>query len=176
MSQYIITIVPVLDGGVADPVPQTMVRVETDGDRLTVKELTMRAPDGAGLVGGELPTVDFELLLRAFAGRTPGTAIASPRATAALRPGRGRRPAVRHDDDAARQGETRRQSAARNGKTPVLKAGRAYRRAPEPTALEKVYAQTGTIAGVAAHFDVPVHTAQGWISRLRRNTGVTEAH
>jgi hypothetical protein len=31
-----------------------------------------------------------------------------------------------------------------------------------------VYAQTGTITGVAEHYSVPRHTAAGWASRLRR--------
>ena len=56
-----------------------------------------------------------------------------------------------------------------NGVKPSY-GGRAYRRAPGIEELEAAYAETGTIAGVAEHFDVPVHTAQGWISRLRRKT------
>lgn len=161
MSQYIITIVPVVEDG-AVPVPQTMVRVETDGGRLAVKELTMRAPEGAGLVSGELPPVDFELLLRAFGGKPPGRRTVK---AGGAEPGAAR---ATGKNTLSGRGKGRKGNVARTDKGP-LKAGRAYRRAPDAGALEEVYGQTGTIAGVAAHFGVPVHTAQGWITRLRRN-------
>ncbi|HKS98927.1 MAG TPA: hypothetical protein VJT31_05290, partial [Rugosimonospora sp.] len=81
-----------------------------------------------------------------------------PEAPAA--PGRGRTPANR-----GRAAAPRRSSVAKNDH---LESGRAYRKAPELPELEAVYLETGTIAGVAEHFDVPVHTAQGWITRMRR--------
>ncbi|PZF97265.1 hypothetical protein C1I99_15935 [Micromonospora deserti] len=44
--------------------------------------------------------------------------------------------------------------------------GRAYRRSPGD--LESVYQQAGSVAAVADHYNVPRHTAQGWIRTLRR--------
>ncbi|MFI7208074.1 hypothetical protein [Micromonospora aurantiaca (nom. illeg.)] len=44
--------------------------------------------------------------------------------------------------------------------------GRVYRRSPSD--LESVYQQAGSVAAVADHYDVPRHTAQGWIRTLRR--------
>ncbi|PZG01627.1 hypothetical protein C1I99_06290 [Micromonospora deserti] len=44
--------------------------------------------------------------------------------------------------------------------------GRVYRRSPDD--LESVYQQAGSVAAVADHYDVPRHTAQGWIRTLRR--------
>ncbi|MFI6267222.1 hypothetical protein [Micromonospora sp. NPDC051006] len=44
--------------------------------------------------------------------------------------------------------------------------GRVYRRSPGD--LESVYQQAGSVAAVADHYDVPRHTAQGWIRTLRR--------
>ncbi|SIM46115.1 hypothetical protein SAMN04489832_0093 [Micromonospora cremea] len=44
--------------------------------------------------------------------------------------------------------------------------GRVYRRSPAD--LEAVYQQAGSVAAVADHYDVPRHTAQGWIRTLRR--------
>lgn len=45
-------------------------------------------------------------------------------------------------------------------------AGRAYRRAPED--LESIFQQAGSASAVADYYDVPRHTAQGWIRTLRR--------
>ncbi|TYC20825.1 hypothetical protein FXF52_29265 [Micromonospora sp. MP36] len=43
--------------------------------------------------------------------------------------------------------------------------GRVYRRSPDD--LESVYQQAGSAAAVADHYNVPRHTAQGWIRTLR---------
>ncbi|MFI5834149.1 hypothetical protein ACIA5A_10780 [Micromonospora sp. NPDC051300] len=172
MSQYIITIVPVEDDGeeITGPVAQTVVRLDTGDGHPVVRELTVRAPQSAGLTG-ELPYVDFDALLRAFvppqdrergrdagSGDRPGPGVgpvpaAVPVTTAVASGPPPPRPARR---------------AAEPERLSRLKSGRAYRRAPDPADLEAVYEQVGTISRVAEHFDVPVHTAQGWISRLRR--------
>ncbi|TDB76292.1 hypothetical protein [Micromonospora sp. KC723] len=47
--------------------------------------------------------------------------------------------------------------------------GRVYRRSPDD--LESVYQQAGSVAAVADHYNVPRHTAQGWIRTLRRRQG-----
>jgi transposase len=36
-----------------------------------------------------------------------------------------------------------------------------------PTDLAEVYQRLGGVTAVAEHYDVPRHTAQGWIGRLR---------
>ncbi|SCG39338.1 hypothetical protein [Micromonospora humi] len=174
MSQYIITIVPVEDDGeqITGPVAQTVVRLDTGDGHPVVRELTVRAPQSAGLTG-ELPYVDFDALLRAFVppqdrergrsagsggrpeqgvGPVPAATAVTPAAAPPAPPRPARRPA-----------EPERLSR--------LKSGRAYRRAPDAADLEAIYEQVGTISRVAEHFDVPVHTAQGWISRLRRKHG-----
>ncbi len=156
MSEYIITVVPVTDDGSVARVAQTTVRVETDGYATTVKELVVRAPDGAGLASGDLRRIDFELLLRAL---QPSGAPRSRRPAPAPEPADGPASAP-----APRRGGVARVSRAAEH----LQAGRAYRRAPDLDELEEVYLRVGTIAGVAAHFEVPVHTAQGWITRMRR--------
>ena len=43
--------------------------------------------------------------------------------------------------------------------------GRVYRRTPDD--LAAVFEQTGTVAGIAEHYQVPRYTAQGWVGRLR---------
>jgi hypothetical protein len=52
--------------------------------------------------------------------------------------------------------------------TATLSGERAYRRMPEVAALREAYEQTRTITGLAVYFGVPRHTAQGWVTRLRR--------
>jgi hypothetical protein len=44
--------------------------------------------------------------------------------------------------------------------------GRAYRRMPED--IIEAFREAGSVSGVAAHYGVPRHTAQGWIGRLRK--------
>ncbi|WP_200215451.1 hypothetical protein [Micromonospora coerulea] len=44
--------------------------------------------------------------------------------------------------------------------------GRVYRRSPAD--LEAVYQQAASVTAVADHYNVPRHTAQGWIRTLRR--------
>ncbi|MFG1952490.1 hypothetical protein [Micromonospora sp. NPDC048830] len=63
-------------------------------------------------------------------------------------------------------------TAARKATTQTAKGeaatatGRVYRRSPSD--LESVYQQAGSVAAVADHYNVPRHTAQGWIRTLRR--------
>jgi hypothetical protein len=174
MNQYIITIVPVVDDGVPGAVSQTMVRIELDGGKPTVRELTMRAPDGEGLVAGPMPYVNFELLLRAFIppdeGDVPTSEVVASIATPAATRPTPRRAATTVE-------RTRRAPGAEprsNAQNSHLQTGRVYRKAPSLADLETVYTETGTISGVAEHFDVPVHTAQGWVTRMRRkNSSVT---
>jgi hypothetical protein len=59
---------------------------------------------------------------------------------------------------------SRRVSAAA---APAAAGTRAYRRMPDPEQVMDAYRQTGTIGGVAEHFNVPRHTVAGWARRLR---------
>jgi hypothetical protein len=177
MSQYVITIIPV--GGDDDfdgPVWQAIVRIDAESGRTSVKELTIRAADGGSLSEHEIPHVDVSMLVRAFdpagASDVPVSSSAA-KLSAARAAAKPRRTATRQS---ARGSSVQRTVSREAAKANRLNAGRAYRRAPSAEELEGVYAQTGTIAGVAAHFDVPVHTAQGWISRLRRNNAELTGH
>jgi hypothetical protein len=40
-----------------------------------------------------------------------------------------------------------------------------YRRMPDD--LAAVFEKAGTVAAIAEHYQVPRHTAQGWVGRLR---------
>ena len=175
MNEYIVTIVPVVNDSFASPAVQTRVRVELEGGHPAVKEVVIQPIEGAEMRGGELPYVNLELLLSAFipgatdprlgpraASATPPTVTTAAAPAVAVRgkdPAGEPVPAVR-----SRKSWISRSSVAATR----IQAGRAYRRAPQDDELQAVYRDTGTIAGVAGHFGVPAHTAQGWISRLRR--------
>lgn len=60
---------------------------------------------------------------------------------------------------ASRRGAAKKATATPEG------VSRVYRRAPDDLAV--VLAQVGTARAVAEHYDVPRHTAQGWLRRLR---------
>jgi hypothetical protein len=167
MSQYIITIVPVVDDTFTGPPTQTMVRVEMESGRPSVMELTVRAAEGTSLGHGKVPQVDFEMLMRAFlpASVEPDEE-AQPEAVPTATRTRSGNSGGRTRKTTSRRGT----SSANSDKISSLRRGRVYRRAPDTAELEAAYLETGSITGVAKHFGVPVHTAQGWISRMRRKS------
>jgi hypothetical protein len=173
MSEYIVTIVPVIDDEFAGPATQTIVRIDTQAGRPAVKEFTVRAPEGSGLVTSELSYLDIESLLRAF--EPCAAADAAPRVDTAAEPEAGSAGSRRSvQPKAAAPTSARRAAAAgRAAADGGVPPSRAYRRAPDPAELEAAYAEAGSISGLAAHFDVPVHTAQGWITRARRKKALS---
>jgi hypothetical protein len=177
MSEYIVTIVPVIDDEFAGPATQTIVRIDTQAGRPAVKEFTVRAPEGSGLVTSELSYLDIESLLRAF--EPCAAADAAPRVDTAAEPepepeagSAGSRRSVQ-PKGAAPTSARRAAAAGRAASDGGVPPSRAYRRAPDPAELEAAYAEAGSISGLAAHFDVPVHTAQGWITRARRKKALS---
>lgn len=150
MAQYIVTITPVAGNG-GDPEDEgslTTMRVIAEDGHAYVKELTVRVADNARVGPGEVIQVDLDILLQAFAvGQHEGL----------------RRHASRPQLPAQSAGVPPRRLAPSRGK-----ADRAYRRMPDPAEVKAAYLATRTITGVAEHYGVPTHTAQGWISRLRR--------
>jgi hypothetical protein len=177
MAQYVVNIAPVPDAtNETDPIPKATVHIDVEDEQVLVRELTIRAPQGAGLATAELPYVDFELLLKAFARPTAAKRSAKSPHTPAHAAEKAseeqkEKPAaagIGEDRKATAAGKRTARSAGAPRPRPGPGPGRAYRRAPAPEVLVAAYEQTGSIAGVAAKFDVPVHTAQGWISRLRQ--------
>lgn len=175
MSAYTITITP--DNGEH---ASTTVRVDVDAAAARITELTIRAGEGGGLSARQLPAVDLELLMRAIAPATLGTALApsttdgvSDDAPApASRPRRGRAkataPRAREAVKATTGGRRgRRAKATADGGRAAKRTGqRAYRRMPDD--VVDVFRDSGSVTALAAHYGVPRHTAQGWVGRLRR--------
>jgi transposase-like protein len=40
-----------------------------------------------------------------------------------------------------------------------------------PEDLAQVYAEIGSVTALARHYGVPRHTAQGWVGRMRSQSG-----
>jgi hypothetical protein len=141
---------------------QTTVSVDVEGGTTRITELSVKAPAGAGLSGQQLASVDYELLLRAILPATGAAAGGgSRRASRAADGRRGRRSGTGE----GKAGAARRRSRAGRAESGGAATGRVYRRMPEDIA--EVYAQTQSVTAVARHYDVPRHTAQGWMNRLR---------
>ena len=188
MSKYIITITP-------DPPEagtETTVRVDLSSGRPLVQELLVRSGNVRGLDSGDVPDIDFGMLVRAVAGgasvRPAETGPAAPveaAAPTAVPPRRQRskgRPGAAEGDAAAEttivKSRNRPERITRKAPPPRRPAAvstaegdasdRAYRRMPDADEVIAAYEKVGTITGLAEHFGVPRHTAQGWAGRLRR--------
>jgi hypothetical protein len=204
-----------------DSAATTRLRLDTSGDRVILTDLHLH--DGNGLSTGQLPAIDYGLLLAAITTTTPTpvsgptppqvhgrdttpartavtataparrrTRTAAPTPVTATNARRGRRGAAGATATEAAQpaaGGRRRASTASkaaataNKRVPAARktptgasagkasgrtgsgTGRAYRRMPDDFAA--VYRQAGSASAVAEHYQVPRHTANGWIRRLR---------
>ena len=175
MSGYTVTITPSGD----QSGPQTTVQVDTTSGAARVTELTVKA-GGNGLSPQELPAIDLSLLVAALspASAPAITAAAAPEPAAATAPaGRTRQPRSRRARKAAeapaKATRGRRRAAANAAEAP--KAGRAYRRMPAVEEVVAVWNENRSASALAAHYDVPRHTAQGWLRRLRSMGAVDSA-
>ncbi|WP_432832693.1 hypothetical protein [Dactylosporangium sp. CA-092794] len=171
MSIYTITISPDDDSGA-----ETTVSVDVDGGQMRIMEVTVRSASGAGLSGGRMPNVDFDLLLRAInpvrqaaeqSGAEAEPEIEEPAPRRSAQPVRSRGPAGEGKPRGSGAEGRRRQRKPRieTSVPPSALGGRVYRRMPDD--LAEVYEQTQSVSAVAQHYDVPRHTAQGWMNRLR---------
>jgi hypothetical protein len=158
MTSYTITITPEGADGTT-----TTLRLDVTRGAATLTDVHLHA--GTGLSAGQLPTIDYAMLLRAV-GQEGGPA----KATAARKTaGRGRPPAKAARRAAKASAEpakaTRARVAAKKTARGAGGAGRAYRRMPDD--LATVYQRIGGASAVAEHYGVPRHTVQGWLRRLR---------
>jgi hypothetical protein len=87
----------------------------------------------------------------------------SPRRAAVAKSGGGRR-SVGSTEPRIRGG---RGAKAATRSRAAASSERAYRKMPEASEVMAAYRQVGTISGLAEHYQVPRHTAQGWARRLR---------
>jgi len=157
MTSYMITITPEGADGTT-----TTLRLDVTRGVATLTDVHLHA--GSGLSAGQLPAIDYALLLRAVGQETGAPA----KSTARRGTGRGKQPATRarRAGSAAEPAKaTRARVAAKKTARTAAGAGRAYRRMPED--LAAVFNRVGGASAVADHYGVPRHTVQGWLRRLR---------
>jgi hypothetical protein len=154
MASYTITITPEDGDGTT-----TTLRLDVTRGVATLTDVHLHA--GAGLSAGQLPTIDYAMLLRAVGQEGAPTRAARKAA------GRGRPPAkgARRAPAAAEPAKATRARVAAKKTARGAGAGRAYRRMPDD--LATVFQRVGGATAVAEHYGVPRHTVQGWLRRLR---------
>jgi hypothetical protein len=157
MSSYTITITPEGADGTT-----TTLRLDVTRGVATLTDVHLHAT--AGLSAGQLPSIDYALLLRAV-GQEAGAPAKATKAGKAT--GRARQPATRVRRAAAAAQPTKAARARVAAKKTARGGGgaRAYRRMPED--LATVFTRVGGASAAAEHYGVPRHTVQGWLRRLR---------
>ena len=159
MTSYTITITPEGADGTT-----TTLRLDVTRGVATLTDMHLHA--GTGLSAGQLPAIDYALLLRAVGQETGAPAKAAAAGKAA---GRGQQPAKRARRAAPAAAQPAKATRARVAAKKTARTGggegRAYRRMPQD--LAAVYKRIGGATAVADHYGVPRHTVQGWLRRLR---------
>jgi hypothetical protein len=96
------------------------------------------------------------------AARQPRRRAAAPTADTTTAAAGARTRGRRASRQAATDNAKRTKVAARQGARP-------YRRMPAADTVMAAYRRVGSVSALAEHFDVPVHTVQGWARQLRRH-------
>jgi hypothetical protein len=189
MSGYTVTIVP----SGRQPGPRTTITVDTANGAARVSEFTVQA-DGPGLSAQELPAIDLVRLVAALSPPAIGVPTEAATATSSAnvapgKPSKSRKPGkstrgARRTAKAAPKSENvqstvvrgrRRGAAAKTSATTTAAPKREYRRMPPEEDVVAVWAATHSASKVADHFDVPRHTATGWLRRLRQTGAIDSA-
>jgi hypothetical protein len=138
------------------------VVVDTDSRTPRIVEMTIRAGSADGMSAITMPSIDLAGVVRALsAGVLAAEPVAAPTADSASDPAP---PAVVVED--SHSADAPREPAARS-----RRGDRPYRQMPPADDLRAVFERVGTVTAMAAHYGVPRHTAQGWMSRLRKMSG-----
>jgi len=153
---YTITITP--EDGTGS---HTTVRVEVQDGVPRVTEYVVRTPAGTSLTSDELAAVDLDLLISAM---KPVDAADTRRPTGEAPVRRTTRQPAASIAKKARPSTKRSKPAVTGPEVPP--DARAYRKIPDD--LLARFAEIRSVTGLAAHYGVPRHTAQGWINRTRQ--------
>lgn len=171
MAVYRITIEPTDDS--AAPAATTIVSVEIDGPHPRVLSLTLRPSAANGLTDAPLRLPDLSAILTALQSNL--NVVENPRRDGAVRPQPAQRPTAQMRESLRSPSRTMNLSpvpptsqSTDSEDVAVTSAGRAYRKMPAADSLREVFGQIGTVTGLAKYYGVPRHTAQGWMTRLRK--------
>jgi len=100
----------------------------------------------------------------AEAGLTPANDVATSPAPTPENP-----PAKKATKTAAKAAKKTRMAAKARTGAPTEDAGRQYRRMPDPAELVVAYNEATSVTELAGRYEVPRHTMNGWLARLRRD-------
>lgn len=144
----------------------------------TVRQIRFESANGGGLGTPDLSVLrDFGLIVEPVALPAPGTgsgdgadAGADDEADGGAGDGSVQPPpaaptgrSTKRRTKAGSRAAARRAVATR----PADRAGRGYRKSPEPEELQRLFTEQGGPSAVARYLDVPVHSVQGWLRRHR---------
>lgn len=159
MTSYTITITPdPTEENTPNTAPQTTIKVDTRSGEPRITEVSIRSTAPGGLPTDTASVVDLELLVRALTSETRKLNSAPAVVT--------EEPATLDSRQTGSEPDGIHPAPAHN--TSTSKSDRTYRRMPNTDEVLAVYEQIGTITGIAKHFGVPRHTAQGWMTRIRK--------
>jgi len=160
MTRYTVVIRPENEG--RDPQGEATVVVETGSPAPRIVEMTIRAASSDGISPIAMPSIDLAgVVLALSAGVGPVGSAAVPTASSAPDPAQ-----------PADSGETTDPAdVPRESRAPARRGDRPYRQMPPADDLRAAFERVGTVTALAAHYDVPRHTAQGWMKRLRKMSG-----
>lgn len=168
MSKYTVVITREEPGTTGARCPRLTMYIDTGAPGPRVTGVAVSSSDAEGLTAENIPRVDLAAVVEALAARLPAE---------------NRRP-QRYPVETSRAvpsgAEPVGRSAAPDAAGPAVAApsphvspaepepGRAYRKMPDPAELRENLRKIGTVTGLAKHYGVPRHTAQGWVGRLRK--------
>lgn len=154
-----------------DHEPTTIIRVRLGGPEPLIESISTTSTNG-GFRPDHVPAVDAPALVSALAAAMRPQPAAT---TISVEPKPAAVPAAKKRNAPAKRPAAKTARKAVATKTTTAPAGsRNYR--TTPTDLVEVYARVGTINALAEHYEVPRHTAQGWVSRLRRQGKLPGGH
>lgn len=140
---------------------QTTIKVDTSSGEPRIAEVTIRSLAPGGLPtdrASVLSVVDLDLLVHALTSGTAKPKSAAGSVSAA-------EPITTLDSQQSEAGAT---PPAPARKKSANRSDRTYRRMPDTADVLAAYERIGTITGMAEHFSVPRYTAQGWMTRIRK--------
>jgi hypothetical protein len=155
MGSYIVTIAdvePLADP--SSPRTEAVLRVETGAPEPRIAEMAIRSTTGDGLRPLDFGRIDLLSVVTALAAGVLGPQSSTPGPAAQV-------PALPPVAEPVRGAGRRRNP------------DRPYRRMPEADEVLATLDRLGTVTAVAEHYGVPRHTAQGWVSRIRKSQGTS---
>ena len=164
MARYTVTIEQDVDNRSAEPLATAIIRLDVGGATPGIVEMVLKSSGAGGLLAATLPRIDLEGVIAALQTGV-GRAAIDRRPTQTM-PASTENSA--EDTDSLHQTPHPAVGVTSMPAKPDGKGERVYRKMPPEAELLATFDRIGTVTGLAKHYGVPRHTAQGWIGRLRK--------